>query len=110
MKQQDKKTKQKTERNIHAKAVGTRGRVFEGTVVKVFPMRAVIESERTVRIKKYERFYKKKMRLHSRIPVGMSLQVGDYVSVQECRPLSKIVHSIVISKIRSSSDMVEAAK
>ena len=68
---------------------------------KKFPKRVVIEFERVVYIPKYERYYKKKTRLHARIPEGMHIQPGDYVKVQECRPLSKITHFLVIEKIKS---------
>ena len=85
--------------------VPTRGRIFEGTVVKKFPMRVVIEAERTVFVKKYERFYKKVMRMHARIPTGFDVQVGDYIRVQECRPLSKIIHAVVVEKVRSASEV-----
>ena len=62
-------------------------------------MRVVVEFERTVYIPKYERYHKKKTRLHSRLPQDINVEVGDQVKVQECRPLSKIIHSIVIEKI-----------
>ena len=84
------------------KIVRGRGRIFEGTVTKVFPTRVVIEAERTVYHYKYERFFKKKMRLHSRLPIDMKVNVGDYIKVQECRPLSKIIHSIVIEVVRKA--------
>ncbi len=82
--------------------IPTRGRTFEGTVTKKFPTRVVIEMERTVFVKKYERFYKKKTRIHARLPQGMDINVGDYIRVRECRPLSKIINAIVIEKIRSA--------
>jgi small subunit ribosomal protein S17 len=87
--------------------VGTRGRTFEGTVTKKFPTRVVIEFERTVFIQKYERYARKKTRLHARLPQGMDINVGDYIKVRECRPLSKIIHFVVIEKIRSASDKQE---
>ena len=94
------KTKtQKTEVKMHVKessVVGTRGRTFEGTVVKKFDKRAVVEFDRTVKVAKYERFMRKTTRVHSRIPANMQINIGDYVKVQECRPLSKMIHSIVI--------------
>ncbi|MEK6888719.1 MAG: 30S ribosomal protein S17 [Nanoarchaeota archaeon] len=83
--------------------VPSRGRIFEGIVVKKFTGRVVIEFERTVKIRKYERFYKKKTKIHARLPSGINIEVGDYVRVQECRPLSKIIHAIVIEKIRSTN-------
>jgi small subunit ribosomal protein S17 len=99
----EKKKSNKEEKEVSKKnLVGTRGRVFEGFVIKKFLERAVIEYERTVFIKKYERFYKKKSKIHARIPEGMVILEGDYVKVRECRPLSKIIHHIVIEKVRSA--------
>lgn len=96
--------KQKTKMEEKKFVVGTRGRIFEGTVVKKFDRRAVIEFERTVKVPKYERFMRKKTRLHSRIPSEMNVEVGDYVRVQECRPLSKMIHSVVIQILRKSEN------
>lgn len=91
----------------HSSLSSTRGRTFEGTVTKKFPKRVVIEFERTVFVKKYERFYRKKTRLHARLPDVMASQinVGEYIKIRECRPLSKIIHFIVIEKIRSLEEM-----
>src|SRR3989344_3169797 len=91
--------KEKKKKNF---VVGARGRTFEGTVVKKFDRRAVVEFERTVKVHKYERFMRKKTRLHARIPESLQVNVGDYVKVQECRPLSKMIHSVVIAVIRKA--------
>lgn len=85
-----------------------RGGVFEGKVIKKFQSRAVIEFERTVKVPKYERFYKKHSKMHARIPVGIQIEIGDYVRIQECRPLSKIVHAIIIEKIRSAKNLEDS--
>lgn len=85
-----------------APLVATRGRIFQGYATKIFPGRAVVEFERTLYVKKYERFTKSKTRLHARIPEGMTLSVGDYVTVRECRPLSKIIHFVVIEIVRKA--------
>ena len=88
------KTKQKI-------TTGTRGRSFKGTVIKKFPKRVVIEFERTIYIKKYERYSKRKTKLHARLPDEMTkdVNIGDYIEIMECRPLSKIVHFIVVRKV-----------
>ena len=85
-------------------AIATRGRAFQGYVTKKFEKRAVIEFERTVYVKKYERFAKKKTRLHARITNNLNINVGDYVEVKECRPLSKIIHFVVIKVLRMKDD------
>lgn len=81
-----------------------RGRIFEGKVTKKFYKRIVIEFERTIYIKKYERYKKSKTKIHARLPNCMkeNINVGDYIRVQECRPLSKIIHFVVIEKIRDA--------
>lgn len=89
-----------------AKTVGTRGKIFEGTVIKKFPKRIVIEFERMVYVRKYERYAKSKTKIHARLPDEMEkeINVGDLVRVQECRPLSKIIHFIVVGKIKSGEE------
>ena len=84
-----------------------RGRFFEGTVMKKFPRRVVIGFERMIYVKKYERYAKSKTKIHARLPMCMEkgINVGDYILVQECRPLSKIIHFVVISKIKNKGEM-----
>jgi len=96
------KTKVKNDAKQVKYSVGTRGRTFEGYVIKKFPGRVVIEYERTVFVYKYERYYKKKSRIHARLPATIDVNIGDYIKVQECRPLSKIIHAVVIGKVRSA--------
>ena len=107
--------KEKTQKRIKAEGkevvtpAPTRGRVFEGTVTKKFPRRVVVEAERTVYHHKFERFFKKKTRLHARIPDNFEVNVGDYIKVRESRPLSKIISFVVIGIIRKA-ETVEAKK
>lgn len=88
--------------------LSARGRVFQGTVIRKFPKRVTIEFERTVKIHKFERFMKKKTRIHARLPdeFESDIGVGDLILVQECRPLSKIIHSVVIEKVRDASSNI----
>jgi small subunit ribosomal protein S17 len=83
-----------------------RGRSFKGTVIKKFPKRVVIEFERTIFIKKYERYSKRKTKLHARLPECMfkEIEIGDYIEIRECRPISKIVHFVVVGKARKTAD------
>ncbi len=99
-----KETKQKVREGKKKPLVGTRGRIFQGYVTKKFPGRVVVEFERTVRVQKYERFARKKTRLHARLPEGMDVREGDYVKVQECRPLSKIIRFVVLEVVRRKEE------
>ena len=113
MKQQEKKMKEKEVAitagarcndircHVHGK-LKIRGKTFEGAVTKKFPKRITIEFERMIYVKKYERYARFKTKIHARLPDCMKdqINVGDYIKVQECRPLSKIIHFAVIKKIR----------
>ena len=81
--------------------ISVRGRSFKGFVKKKFPKRVVIEFERTVYVKKYERYAARKTKLHARLPDCMAseINIGDYIEIMECRPISKIIHFIVVKKI-----------
>ena len=81
--------------------ISLRGRTFRGKVISKFPRRIAIEFERTLFIKKYERYSKKKTKLHARLPNCMenTINIGDYIEIKECRPISKIIHFIVVKKI-----------
>ena len=83
-----------------------RGRTFKGKVISKHPTRVAIEFERTLFIKKYERYAKKKTKLHARLPECMfkEIQIGDYIEIKECRPISKIIHFVVVKKIRGAEE------
>lgn len=82
----------------------TRGRTFEGKVIRKFHKRITIEFERMVYVRKYERYAKYKTKIHARLPICMEkeINIGDLVQIKECRPLSKIIHFVVIKKIKSA--------
>lgn len=86
--------------------ISLRGRNFKGTVIKKFPKRVVIEFERTIYIKKYERYSKRKTKLHARLPECMNkeIELGDYIEIKECRPISKIIHFVVVKKINGGEE------
>jgi small subunit ribosomal protein S17 len=82
------------------------GRIFEGKVKRKFLRRVVIEFERMIYVRKYERYKKSRTKIHARLPKCMEkeINVGDLVQVQECRPLSKIIHFVVIRRIKSGGE------
>jgi small subunit ribosomal protein S17 len=91
--------------NVHGD-LKTRGRIFEGVVTRKFPRRIVIEFGRMIYIKKYERYAKSRTKIHARLPDCMkdSVNIGDYIRIQECRPLSKLIHFVVIEKVKSKEE------
>ncbi|MBU2503879.1 MAG: 30S ribosomal protein S17 [Nanoarchaeota archaeon] len=87
--------------HIHG-TLKVRGRTFKGAVTKKFPKRIVIEFERMIYVRKYERYARSRTKIHARVPECMEdqIKVGDTVKVQECRPLSKIIHFAVVGKVK----------
>jgi len=92
--------------HVHG-SLKARGGTFEGKVTKKFPRRITIEFQRMVYIRKYERYSKSKTKIHARLPDCMkdTINIGDYIKVQECRPLSKIIHFVVIKKIKNKGEL-----
>jgi len=91
---------------IHGKeAVKLRGRTFEGEVIKKLPGRLKIQFERFLYDRKYERFDKRRTKINARLSDCMKndIQLGDWIEIKECRPLSKIIHFYVTRKIRSKT-------
>jgi len=95
------------ERDCHVHGnLKSRGRTFEGKVIKKFAKRITIEFERMIYVKKYERYKKSKTKIHARLPVCMEkeINIGNLIKIQECRPLSKIIHFVVIGKIKGGEE------
>jgi small subunit ribosomal protein S17 len=95
------KKKEQASKNKNKRTIKTRGRIFEGEVIKKLPGRITITQERMVKIPKYERYEKRRMKLHAKLPKEMqeTIQVGDRIRIGETRPISKTIHFIVLNKI-----------
>lgn len=87
--------------------LSVRGRSFDGKVIRKFNKRITIEFERMIYVQKYERYAKSRTKIHARLPKCMDDQInlGDLIRVQECRPLSKIIHFVVIKKIKDKEEI-----
>ncbi len=87
--------------SVRGRPVDARGRTFEGKVIRKFDKRVTIEFERMVPVRKYERYLRSKTKLHARLPESMEkdINIGDLIQIRECRPLSKILHFMVIKKL-----------
>ncbi|MFH0712149.1 MAG: 30S ribosomal protein S17 [archaeon] len=82
-----------------------RGRVFEGVVIRKFPRRVTIEFERMLKLPKYERYEKRKTKIHARLPDCMKdeVAVGDLILIAETRPISKMIHFVVSKVVRKGA-------
>jgi len=93
--------------NLVEKVINSRGRIFEGIVIKKFPKRIVLLYARTIYVRKYERYAKSRTKIHARLPniFEKEINIGDLIQIQECRPLSKMIHFVVIKKIKDKGDL-----
>ncbi len=91
---------------IHGKdKLKTRGRVFEGNVVKKLPGRVTIIFDRVVKVAKYERYEKRRTKLHARLTACMNdVGEGDLIEISETRPVSKTIHFIVTKIVRKKEE------
>lgn len=101
-KKNTKNKESKTSANSVKSTVKLRGKTFEGTVINKLHGRLTIEFERLIYVSKYERYEKRKTKVHARLPKELESQinVGDWIEVAECRPLSKIIKAVVTKRIR----------
>ncbi|CAI9733615.1 40S ribosomal protein S11 [Octopus vulgaris] len=85
--------------------VSIRGRILTGTVLKMKMTRTIVVRRDYLHyVKKYNRFEKrhKNMSVHMS-PCFRDVQIGDVVTMGECRPLSKTVRFNVLKVSKGSS-------
>jgi small subunit ribosomal protein S17 len=80
-----------------------RGRTFQGVVVKKLNGRVTIQFERMLKLPKYERYEKRRTKIHARLPDCMKedVNVKDLVEIAETRPISKMIHFVVARVIKA---------
>lgn len=77
-----------------------KGRTMRGFIVsKDVHTSATLETERSIFIKKYERYMKRRTRIRVHNPPCVDAQIGDAVRVIACRPLSKTKNFVIIEKV-----------
>jgi len=98
-------------------SIRTRGRTFTGIVLEArMQSTATVEWPRRKYVQKYERYERKRTRIKAHNPKEIDAKKGDIVKVEECRPISKTKHFIIIEKIgheklfEANQEMMEAAK
>lgn len=82
------------------------GRVFEGVVINKLHGRVKIEFERIIKVSKYERYEKRRTRIHARLPECLSREVeeGDLIRIGETRPISKTINFVVVEVIKKKEE------
>ncbi len=78
----------------------THGLKFRAVVVSDKMKRSVVvERPYVLKVPKYERYERKTTRLIAHNPACIKTKVGDRVTVQECRPISKLKAFVIIEKV-----------
>ena len=73
------------------------GRTFSGIVTsRKMHKTAKVTWERRIYLKKYERYEKRRSGVMAHVSDDMQVKEGDKVIIQECRPISKTKHFIII--------------
>lgn len=84
-------------KNKFRKEIAPHGRVFSGRVVsRRMQKTAKVRWERRFYLKKYERYEKRSSTVAAHIPENIDVREGDKVVIQECRPVSKTKHFMII--------------
>jgi len=78
-----------------------RGQVFDCKVVSdKMESTVVVLREFEKRDAKFERFEKRRSKIHAHNPPCLDAKVGDSVKIAECRPLSKTKAYVVVEVLR----------
>lgn len=76
-----------------------RGQIIEGVVISdKAPKTVVVLRSYLKKIRKYERYEKRRSKIHAHNPPCIDAKVGDVVRIAECRPLSKTKSFVVVEK------------
>lgn len=82
-----------------------RGKIFEGEITKTAMHRtATVEWQRAFFLSKYERYEKRKTRVHAHLPECIEAKKGDKVKLMETKPISKTKHFIIIEVLQNASN------
>lgn len=77
-----------------------RGQVLEGVVVSdKMNKTVVVQQEYLKYISKYERYERRRSKIHAHNPPCINAKKGDFVKIAECRPLSKTKAFVVVEKV-----------
>ncbi len=74
-----------------------RGQILVGTVVSSkMDNTVVIERQHMKMVPKYQRYEKRRSKIHAHNPPCIGAKIGDIVTIAECRPISKTKSFVVV--------------
>ena len=96
------KQKKPTEKvwKVKGRSICVKRRSHVGTVVSTKMQKSVVvEWERRVFVPKFERYLKRRTKVHARVPEDIEVEEGDKVRIHACRPISKTINFIVMENL-----------
>lgn len=85
---------------VKGKTVSVKKKSYVGTVVSTKMAKTVtVEWDRFIYIPKYERFLKRRTKVHAHVPEFIKVEEGDKVKIFATRPLSKTVNFAVMENL-----------
>jgi len=80
--------------------LSVRGEIMEGIVVSAKMHKAVVVQRDYLKyIEKYQRYERRRSKIHAYNPPCINAKEGDKVKIAECRPISKTISFVVIEKM-----------
>ena len=90
---------------LRKRKLKTHGRVFKGEVIRKLKRRVTIMFERVLYVPKYERYEKRRTKIHARLPDCLDdVMIGDTVQIEETRPISKTIHFVVTKIVKKAEE------
>jgi small subunit ribosomal protein S17 len=80
-----------------------RGKLLTGTVISAKARKMVVVSrEYPHLVSKYQRYERSRSQVHAYLPACIEVVEGDFITIAECRPLSKTISFVVITGKRNN--------
>jgi small subunit ribosomal protein S17 len=80
-----------------------RGSVFDGEVVSTAMAKTVVvRRELSRKDQKFERLRRVRRKYSAHAPPCLSVRMGDFVRIAECRPIAKTVSFVVVSVVKAA--------
>jgi small subunit ribosomal protein S17 len=76
--------------------IKVRGKILTGRVVSLSRQTIVIQREYLSKVKKYNRYERRRSKLHAHLPPCIDTKEGDTATIAECRPLAKTISFVVV--------------
>jgi len=79
-----------------------RGKMLDGRIVSISRQTVVLQREYLHHIAKYNRYERRRSKVHAHLPACVDAKEGDTASIAECRPLAKTVSFVVVQSRRAA--------